>query len=43
MAFRVAAAAFMYQGATSTLTCLLKKAGLSLNIFRQGTSKPLPL
>jgi len=38
----VAAAAAMYQEATSTLMSLLMEAGLSLNVFWQGSSKPLP-
>ena len=35
------AAAAMYQEAISTLMSLLMKAGLSLNVFWQGSSKPL--
>ena len=34
--------AAMYQEATGTLMSLLMKADLSLKVFRQGTSKPLP-
>jgi len=37
----VAAAAAMYQVAASTLLSLLMKAGLSTNVFWQGTFKPL--
>jgi len=34
--------AALYQEATGTLMSLLMKADLSLNVLRQGTSKPLP-